>query len=535
MTVPNFTRHVAPLACKDLFFLIVLLTLVFLRSDVIMDDMSLGWHLLTGNYILDHKAIPHTDIISYTRAGKPWLPYEWLSDLLMAAIVRLAGLPGLVVATATLIASTWMLLYERCNRVKKDFSAMAFLLTLLGARVAFGLWSARPYMFTYPLVLILVSNLERFRKRELSFHKMCLVVSVTIVLWTNLHPSFGLALGIIAVYLMCSLINDIRRYLQKDQLKNDRGKNPKDALNGSGKDASKTKQLAVLFVVGALSTLINPFGYGLHGYILGLSSNWLQQARLIGESEVYPIFVTGGITCAGFLIIVATGIWALIFTRGKVELCQVILFLILGYVSFTMAREVSIFVLVTLPFIAEWLAGVPESVVSHPALQFPALTSWWRRLNRDSDPSGSRRSHIPLILTSTLMLVALIQNNTHALKLIKADFNSEKLPTATARYIRENHLADGEGFSMYAWGGYLRWVYGIHVYIDDSNEFFDLAAYQNYLGVVNASPGWEQTLKDNHIAWVLCDKQYRLARVLANKQDWVLKCEDAPAALFVRR
>ncbi len=496
-----------PLGRENLIFLIIFLTMVFIRPDVIFDDMSLGWHLLTGNYILDHLLIPHTDIISYTRAGQPWLPYEWLSGLIMAIVVRTTQLPGLLIFTAALIAATWALLYKQCNQAKNNFGVFAFLLTLLGARISFGLWSARPYTFTYPLVLILVTCLEKFRRGLLSFSQLCLILSGIIILWTNLHPSFVLGLVIITVYLIS------------------------DWLSRQG----KSRQLLLLLGLCSACTLINPFGYSLHTYLLHLSTTWIQQAKLIGESEVYPIFLTGGVTAIGFELLVASGIFALAFTRAKPALCQIILFLLLGHMSFAMARIVPIFVLVNLPFVAEWLAGIPELKLQNAASPASKFLAWWKKINTDTVNSGSHIRLLPAVIVSLLLIVVTVQNNTHAFSLIKAGFNAQKLPTRTAHYVIDHHLPESEGLSMYAWGGYLRWAYGIHVFIDDSNEFFDRNAYLTYLRIVKAAAGWEQTLVDNHISWILCDKRYNLAFALKGQPNWKIACEDPASVLFVRR
>jgi hypothetical protein len=43
-------------------------------------DPDVWWHLKTGQYITEHKSVPHTDPFSYTRAGEPWVAHEWLAS-----------------------------------------------------------------------------------------------------------------------------------------------------------------------------------------------------------------------------------------------------------------------------------------------------------------------------------------------------------------------------------------------------------------------------------------------------------------------
>jgi hypothetical protein len=38
-----------------------------------VNDVDLGWQLATGRWIVEHRQIPSTDVLSYTAAGKPWI------------------------------------------------------------------------------------------------------------------------------------------------------------------------------------------------------------------------------------------------------------------------------------------------------------------------------------------------------------------------------------------------------------------------------------------------------------------------------
>ena len=63
-------------------------------SATIFNDGDVSWHIATGEWILDHRAIPHTDPFSFTWAGKPWVPIEWLAEVLYAGAYRIAGYGG---------------------------------------------------------------------------------------------------------------------------------------------------------------------------------------------------------------------------------------------------------------------------------------------------------------------------------------------------------------------------------------------------------------------------------------------------------
>src|ERR1039457_1075796 len=66
-------------------------------------DPDVWWHLRTGEWILQYGAVPHTDPFSMFGAGKPWVAYSWLFELLIFQLFRWLGLVGLVVYTTGMV------------------------------------------------------------------------------------------------------------------------------------------------------------------------------------------------------------------------------------------------------------------------------------------------------------------------------------------------------------------------------------------------------------------------------------------------
>ena len=76
--------------------------LVFGQS--IFNDGDTSWHLASGRLILDTWSIPHTDPFSFTFAGHAWTAHEWLAEVAMALLDRVAGWAGVAVLFAGAIA-----------------------------------------------------------------------------------------------------------------------------------------------------------------------------------------------------------------------------------------------------------------------------------------------------------------------------------------------------------------------------------------------------------------------------------------------
>src|SRR5512138_3641789 len=95
----------------DLLFIVVLAGGLLLGTRMLNTDSDLGRHLVLGNYILDERRVPTTDILSYTKAGEPRPPYEWLSQVMFALADRLLGLDGVVLLTALAIGAAFTLVF----------------------------------------------------------------------------------------------------------------------------------------------------------------------------------------------------------------------------------------------------------------------------------------------------------------------------------------------------------------------------------------------------------------------------------------
>src|SRR5262245_39480316 len=83
-----------------LFFMI----LIFAAAARPISDPDFWWHLRTGQYIAETKSIPYTDMFSTLRFGSEWVTHEWLSEVLMFLIFRVAGFAGLIIFFALIIA-----------------------------------------------------------------------------------------------------------------------------------------------------------------------------------------------------------------------------------------------------------------------------------------------------------------------------------------------------------------------------------------------------------------------------------------------
>src|SRR2546423_12119687 len=103
MLVPSLT---------DFFFATLLLWLfIGGGGKSLLADGDTGWHIRTGDYILQHHTVPQKDIFSFTRPNEPWFAWEWLCDVLFASLHQAWGLKGVVFLAGILLCLTATVLF----------------------------------------------------------------------------------------------------------------------------------------------------------------------------------------------------------------------------------------------------------------------------------------------------------------------------------------------------------------------------------------------------------------------------------------
>src|SRR5712692_1858517 len=185
----RWARLLVP-SLSDLFFLAILVWLFMSSGSAgwqgLLVDGDAGWHIRTGEYILDHHAVPRHDLYSFSKPNAPWYAWEWGSDIIDAWLHRLAGLKGVVLLAGVVIAAFATTLVRRMVwRGVHLFIAMV--VALLGVGAASIHFLARPHIFTLLLLSVSVWILEADRKE--SSRRIWWLVPLTVV-WTNLHGGF---------------------------------------------------------------------------------------------------------------------------------------------------------------------------------------------------------------------------------------------------------------------------------------------------------------------------------------------------------
>src|SRR4029453_15161589 len=145
-------------------------------------DGDVSWHIATGEWILDHRAVPYADPFSFTWAGKPWVPIEWLAETIMAGAYRLAGYSGIAALVTAALMTLHMIAFLNATRFIRPFVALGALIAM--DLVLIPMMLARPHLIAWPMTAFWTWLMLRAREKG---RAPPLAAALLMVIWANLH------------------------------------------------------------------------------------------------------------------------------------------------------------------------------------------------------------------------------------------------------------------------------------------------------------------------------------------------------------
>lgn len=178
---------------------ILLLPAALGSSQMVFNDGDVSWHIATGQWILQHYALPRSDPFSFVWAGKPWVPIEWLAEVIYATAYRLGGYSGVgAVVTAALMALNGIVFF---NAVR--WTRYPLLVLVAMDLVLIPMMLARPHLLAWPIMAGWIWLMLWARERN---RAPPIWTALIMTLWANLHGGFVFGLLIAAAFGLEALI-----------------------------------------------------------------------------------------------------------------------------------------------------------------------------------------------------------------------------------------------------------------------------------------------------------------------------------------
>jgi hypothetical protein len=492
------SRNLLP-SIADIIFLGVFFFLTLSGDQTLLGDADTGYHIRAGEFIIDHFSIPRADIFSFLTPPLQWTLHEWLAEVIMAQVHRIAGLNGIVILFSFLVALSFYLVFELLLKPRSNIlfaAAMALLVALSSS----SNWLARPHIFTFTLFVVwyyLLINYCRFRNRT-----YLLAMPPLMLLWVNLHGGFILALILLGIYLFGSLAH---WYF---------------ASNSEKKQwLEKSRFLAMTLIACVFVALLNPYGYK----TLLFPFRVVQDQFLMDHITEYlsPNFHFSAIRPFEILLLATIGIFGVSGIRLKIiEFTLVLLF---GHMALYSSRHIPLFAIISGPIVLKQAHIAFEKIDG----RFKAFVK--RRLDSFTIID---RSTIPYFWPVTGMLIVATLATTGQ---ISYDFDPKYVPVKAVEFIKRENIK-GNMFNNDEFGDYI--IYAgwpkYKVFIDGRTDMYGASRVNEYIKISQAEASWESIVEKYKITWILHDPNSTLSKVLLERNDWKLIYSDNVANIFVK-
>ena len=445
-------------------FLILIVGLIFFLNLKPPLDPDLGWHLRSGQDLIQTKIIPYLDPYSHTMPDWERVSHEWLTNGIIYFIYNKWGLFVLSVIFA-LITTIAFFLISRLTEARMEYCLLAVLLGSLGSLPITGI---RAQMITLLGLAILLFVLFRFRRNQNK--KTIYFLPLLFFIWVNLHGGFSIGLFVLGLFLFLEGIKIIYFWLRKKyqfkkqfaelEFSKDRLRSIKNELarivnffkrkisgNELAKESLTFQSWLKLVYVSLFSfaiTFINPYGFKVYSLVIGVIRDEYGRAR-IGEWQPFRVRSPIGWEFLMYLLLLA--ILALVYFK-KIDLTLLGLGVVSIFLAFSSWRNIPIPIIMTIPL---WVYIVKNA--ADPAL-FKLL----------------KQKFVLLLLLIAVFLIGYQQTSLTLTASHQPELLAKigKYPKGAVEYIKANpEKFQGNMFNEYNWGGYLIWQLPEHkVFID---------------------------------------------------------------------
>lgn len=477
-------RHIEPTFRRCAFLVLLLFIPLFLslKPDVIADP-DVWWHLRTGQWIVQHHAIPITDPFSAYGAGKPWVPYSWIFELAVYACYRGFGLAGIVYFQLALTFAIALAIFALVRRVDAT-PWKSFALTSSAMLAMIPMFAPRPWLFS---MLFLTLELHiLLRARETGQGRQLWLLPLIFALWANIHVQFVYGLLVLGIAVIEAVLLHFLRPTMADG------------------PWMPPRRMWMITVACFAATLVSPYGLEIYKVIAELGA---QSRALALVTEFHaPRFQN----IADYLVLAMAmaGVFALAWRRD-LRPFNVLLLAASVVISFRMARDVWVVVIVAAALISSYAEPVDERLSRTSKLQWLAVTA--------------------IVVVIALITVRIRDLSGRELaRVVESNY-----PVRAADYVAYHQLA-GPLYNDFDWGGYLIWALPrLPVSMDGRTNVHGDERIQRSYSTWMAGSGWAEDKELSAANVVIANVQLPLARALRRDSRFRLAYEDKVAAVFV--
>lgn len=466
-------------------------------------DPDLWGHVRFGQAVLSQGHLILHDPYSYSAPGHLWLNHEWLSEVIMAWLYSMLGVPGLKLMKLACTTATVAFLAAAEAETAAPLAVQAAVLiaaaVIIGPQLQF-----RPQLFTFALMSALLALLARRNYRGSS--QLWLAVPI-LALWANLHGGFIIGLAALAAFSAAATLED----------------------RITGRRWRRPAVLWLTTALATLATLATPYGVGTWDAVVHALANPVTHYAINDWRPLVPALIAqwraGGLAVAfpllGVIMLAASVVSvALAPNGGDVPLIAVAGLMVAG--AFAALRNLALAIIATSVPLAHHLALAVQR----------APESRKRRQQTEASSVGAR-----LGWASQLVILVLSFQVAWGTGLFSKGLDAAvSCPTGAVSFMNQHQL-HGNVLGEFDWGEYLIWHLAPQskVFIDGRYDtVYPAKIIEDYLDFATDRPSAERVLKIYPHDLVMVRVQSPAFRLMSERRDWKLIYRDAAAALYAR-
>lgn len=485
-------------------------------AQKLLGDAGIGWHIRTGQLILQTGAVPRADPFSATMGGQPWYAWEWLYDVVVGWLDQIAGLNAVVFASALVIATTFALVFRRMM-ARGAGLIVAVVMVLLAVFASSIHFLARPHVVSW---LFTLAFFEILREFELDGRVTRLVwLPMITLVWVNVHGGFLVGLALMGFFFVAAIPQATV------------GRNRE--LRASG--VRRMKVLAVATAVCGIATFANPYGYRLHEHIY----RYLTDRFLMDHIDEFlsPNFHGAAQKC--FAVIILITIAAVAISRRKICVSELLVIAFAVYSGLYAARNIPVASILLVLIIGPRLGAAIRSAVGEGRLSagggrlLARFAGFEERMS--AQESALRGDWLAVACVLVGVWICLHAGKLGAAQVMNASFDAKRFPVQAVEWL-EHQPARSPVFCPDSWGGYMiyRTYPELKTTVDDRHDLYGSEYFKQYLKIVRVEPGWNEALAETRADWLLLPVQSATATLLRQVPAWSVVYSDETAVIFQR-
>lgn len=437
----------------------------------VLNDGDTFWHIRAGEWMLDHRAVLHRDIFSFTMAGAPWSTHEWFAEILLALAWRGGGWSGVLILTGLAFGGAVLIVGRQLGRSLGGVALLVLLVLMIGCSTPSLV--ARPHILALPLLAAWTVLLVRARAAD---EAPPLIGALLIAVWANLHGGYFFGLALAAGFALDALVS-----------------------------ASPAKRLIVVrdwAVFGALSGLAAfATPHGLDGVLFPIKL--LGMSALDSISEWLPADFSKPDT---FQIALLLLIGFALLRPLRLPPVRALLLVGLIYMSLSHVRHQLLFAVIAPMLLAEPLR---QAIGAEPPAKAPRWTA-------------------PLLAACVAALAAL---RLFALPATLPE--SLTAPRAVADAL-PRALLGRPVLNAYEYGGYLIWIGG-RPFIDGRADMFGDDYFRRFSALADGDPeALDEALRRWKIEWTIAPAGSPIVKLMDRRPGWRRLTANATTVVHVQ-